>query len=112
MPALECTKMVIKFANVFLRSIYSAQDFMSRASESRINISRINQKDVSEMPFAPIPASPRAGGHSRSLESVDQSIDSGQEAREGLRLLKESASDALLTGRVRVPIRYKVPEYG
>ncbi len=36
------------------------------------------------------------------LDSVDESIEKGRGAGEGLRKLKESASDALLTGRVRV----------
>ena len=40
-----------------------------------------------------------------TLEYVDQSIASGRKAGEGLRKLKESASDALLTGRVRVPTK-------
>ena len=50
----------------------------------------------------PLPPLPEQQAIAAFLESVDESIEKGRGAGEGLRLLKESASDALLTGRVRV----------
>ena len=50
----------------------------------------------------PLPSLPEQQAIAAILESVDESIEKGRGAGEGLRKLKESASDALLTGRVRV----------
>ena len=53
----------------------------------------------------PLPPLPEQQAIAALLESVDESIEKGRGAGEGLRKLKESASDALLTGRVRVPTK-------
>ena len=50
----------------------------------------------------PLPSLPEQQAIAAILESVDESIEKGRGAGERLRKLKESASDALLTGRVRV----------
>ena len=50
----------------------------------------------------PLPTLPEQQAIAAILGSVDGSIEKGRGAGEGLRKLKESTSDALLTGRVRV----------
>ena len=53
--------------------------------------------------IVPLPPLPEQQAIAAILESVDESIGKRKGTGEGLRKLKESASDALLTGRVRVP---------
>ena len=55
--------------------------------------------------LVPLPPLPYQQTIAAVLDSIEESIDEGREAGEGLRKLKESASDALLTGRVRVAVR-------
>ena len=97
-----CADVIPEFAANVLLSQSTRQYFMSRAKKA-VQQASINQKDVSEMPF-PLPPLPEQQAIAAILESVDESIDKGRGARERLRLLKESASDALLTGRVRVQL--------
>ncbi len=50
----------------------------------------------------PLPSLPEQKNIAAILDSSDELIENGRGAGEGLRKLKESASNALLTGRVRV----------
>ena len=64
----------------------------------------INASEYSSL-VVPLPPLPEQQAIAAILESMDESIDSGRGAGEGLRKLKESVSNALLTGRVRVAVR-------
>ena len=50
----------------------------------------------------PLPPLPEQFAVAAMLKGADESIERGREERDGLQSLKASASDALLSGRVRV----------
>ena len=50
----------------------------------------------------PMPSIPEQQAIAELLEGVDATLERAREERDGLQLLRESAADALLTGRVRV----------
>ena len=76
----------------------------TRTCSDRTGIPKINRHDLLRYTL-PLPPLPEQQAIAAILGSVDESIEKGRGAREGLRVLKESASDALLTGRVRVSVR-------
>ena len=53
----------------------------------------------------PLPTLPEQQAIATALEGVDTAVEVAREELAGLRLLKESTADALLTGRVRVKAR-------
>ena len=63
----------------------------------------INAAEYSSLPI-PIPSLSEQHAIAALLDGVDRAIERGREEREKLKVLKESAADALLTGRVRVSI--------
>ena len=75
--------------------------FGARAKKA-VQQASINQQDVSELPF-PLPPLAEQQVIAATLDGLDEVIDRGREERDGLQSLKASASDALLSGRVRVP---------
>ena len=87
-----------RFAYYFLSSLH-----LERFAAST-GVPSLNRNFVHPLTVA-VPPLPEQQAISTILDSVDESIGKEREAREGLRKLKESASDALLTGRVRVSVR-------
>ena len=76
------------------------QYFKSRAKKA-VQQASINQQDVSQLPFANPPLSEQQS-IAATLDGVEAAMEVAREELAGLRLLKESTADALLTGRVRV----------
>ena len=95
-----CSDVHSKFAAKFLLSSNCRQYFNSRAKKA-VQQASINQQDVTEMPF-PLPTLEEQQAIAVALEGVDEAIGQARRERDGLQLLKASAADALLTGRVRV----------
>ena len=53
--------------------------------------------------FVPRPSIGEQQSISAVLDGLDEAIERARSERDGLQLLKDSAADALLTGRMRVP---------
>ena len=88
-----------QFLSSFLDSAAGRSQITTRINalgQPKLALERIRTIEVS------LPSILEQQAISTILESVDESLEEGRRAREGLRKLKESASDALLTGRVRV----------
>ena len=88
-----------RFGAMVLLSDNTRRYFKSRAKKA-VQQASINQQDVSELP---IPLPPLADQRTISgvLVGVDSVIEVARDEAAGLRSLKESTADALLTGRVR-----------
>ena len=91
-----------RFGAMVLLSDNTRRYFKSRAKKA-VQQASINQQDVSELP---IPLPPLADQRTISgvLVGVDSVIEVARDEAAGLRSLKESTADALLTGRVRIPV--------
>ena len=61
----------------------------------------INATEYSSLTL-PLPPLPEQQAIAATIHGVDEAIGVAREQTAGLRLLKESTADALLTGRVRV----------
>ena len=89
-----------RYGAMVLLSENARQYFKSRAKKA-VQQASINQQDVSQLPF-PLPLQPEQQAIAAAMDGVDAAADVAGEELAGLRLLKESTADALLTGRVRV----------
>ena len=89
-------------ALVLLSSRFTAY---TRTCSDRTGIPKINRHDLLKY-VLPLPPASEQKTIAAIFNSIDESLEKGRGAGEGLRKLKESASDALLTGRMRV----RVPE--
>ena len=104
----ESNMMRIRFARVVdrrfgarvLLSDNTRRYFSARAKKA-VQQASINQQDVSETPF-PLPSLTEQQAVAGLLDGVDVTLERSQAEWDGLKLLKESTADALLTGRVRV----------
>ena len=63
-------------------------------------LNTVSAANVKALPL-PLPGMSEQQAIAAALDGVDSAIEVAREERAGLRLLKESAADALLTGRVR-----------
>ena len=61
----------------------------------------INATEYSSLPV-PLPPLPEQRAIAAVLDGIDATIERAREEQDGLQLLKASAADALLTGRLRV----------
>ena len=91
-----------RFGAMVLLSENTRHYFKARAKKADQQAS-INQQDVSQLPF-PLPALTEQQAIAAVLNGVEVAAQVAREEAAGLRLLKESAADALLTGRVRVAV--------
>ena len=82
----------------------SCQSRIRRFATPGVSQANINPTSLKTL-IVPFPPLPEQQTIAAILESVDESIEKGRGAGERFRNLKESASDALLTGLVRVPER-------
>ena len=57
-----------------------------------------------KLAFVPLPPLSEQGAIAAMIDGIEEAIGQVHEERDGLQSLKASASDALLTGRVRVPL--------
>ena len=73
-----------------------ANSFTGTAGQQRV------QPEVLESLSVPLPSLPEQRTIAAALDVFDEAIAQARRERDGLQLLKESAADALLTGRVRV----------
>ena len=73
-----------------------AKSFTGTAGQQRV------QPEILKDIPVPLPTLAEQQAIAAALDGVDAAVDVAREEREGLRLLKESATDALLTGRLRV----------
>ena len=89
-----------RFGAMVLLSENTRHYFKARAKKA-VQQASINQQDVSQLPF-PLPALTEQQAIAAVLNGVEVAAQVAREEAAGLRLLKESAADALLTGRVRV----------
>ena len=89
-----------RFGAMVLLSADTRRYFKARAKKA-VQQASINQQDVSELPL-PLPPFAEQQAIAAALDGVDVTIDEAKRERDGLQLLKESAADALLTGRVRL----------
>ena len=87
----------------FLSQVLRGQSIQTQVNDMRTELAQANisLQQVADLlvPLVPLPDQQAIVA---VLESVDEAIEKGREAAERSRKLKESASDALLTGRVRV----------
>ena len=95
-----CSDVLPKFAAYVLLSRNCRQYFMTRAKKA-VQQASINQQDVAEMPLS-FPTFEEQQAIAAALDGVDTAIEQARQEWDGLQLLKASAADALLTGRVRV----------
>ena len=79
----------------------SCQSRIRRFATPGVSQANINPTSLKAL-IVPLPSLPEQQAIAAILESVDESIEKGRGAGEGLRLLKAAAADTLLTGRVRV----------
>ena len=87
------------FGALVLLSDNTRHYFKARAKKA-VQQASINQQDVSQLPF-PLPTLAEQQAIVAALDGVDTAMEVAREELAGLRLLKESTADALLTGRVR-----------
>ena len=91
-----------RFAEMVLLSHAARGHFVSRAKKA-VQQASINQQDVVSFPLS-LPPLSEQGAITGMLDAVDAAVESARGERSGLLALQASASDALLTGRVRVGI--------
>ena len=91
-----------RFGAMVLLSDNTRRYFKARAKKA-VQQASINQQDVGELPL-PCPTLPEQQAIATVLDGMDVTIAEAKRERDGLQLLKESAADALLTGRVRVRV--------
>ena len=89
-----------RYAAMILLSENTRQYFKARAKKA-VQQASINQKDVIQLPFS-LPTLAEQKAIATTLDSVDSAMEVAQEELAGLRSLKESTADALLTGRLRI----------
>ena len=89
-----------QFGAMVLLSDNARRYFKSRAKKA-VQQASINQQDVSELPI-PCPPLAVQQAMAAALDGLDAAIEVAREERYRLRLMKESAADALLTGRMRI----------
>ena len=85
------------FLEYFLRSRKAYLNELAPESAQK----NINLEDLRPL-LTPVPTPIEQQGISETLNGVDAAVEVAREELAGLRLLKESTADALLTGRVRV----------
>ncbi len=88
-----------RFGAMVLLSDNTRRYFKARAKKA-VQQASINQQDVSELPI-PLPPLAEQRTIAATLDGVDAAIRVAGDEQDGLRLLKDSTADALLTGRVR-----------
>ena len=88
-----------RFGSRVLLSDNTRRYFSARAKKA-VQQASINQQDVSELPY-PLPPLPEQDAIARLLDGLELTLAQAQNEWDGLQLLRESAADALLTGRVR-----------
>ena len=91
-----------RFGAMVLLSDDTRRYFKARAKKA-VQQASINQQDVNELPI-PLPPLAEQRTIAGALYGVDAAIEVAGEERDGLRLLKGSTADALLTGRARLQI--------
>ena len=91
-----------RFAEMALLSHAARGHFVARAKKA-VQQASINQQDVVSFPLS-LPPLSEQGAITGMLDAVDATIERARGERSGLLALKASASDALLTGRVRVGV--------
>ena len=91
-----------QFGAMVLLSDNSRRYFTARAKKA-VQQASINQQDVSELGL-PCPLLVEQQAIATALDGVDAAIEVTRKERDGLRLLKESTSDVLLMGRVRIGV--------
>ena len=91
-----------RFGAMVLLSDDTRRHFKARAKKA-VQQASINQQDVNELPI-PLPPLAEQRTIAGALYGVDAAIEVAEEERDGLRLLKGSTADALLTGRARLQI--------
>ena len=87
----------------FLAKVVLSSGFTEyiRTCSDRTGIPKVNRVDLFKYQMA-LPSLTEQQGIAVVLDGVDAAIDVAREEAAGLRFLKESTADALLTGRVRV----------
>ena len=91
-----------RFAEMVLLSHAARGHFVARAKKA-VQQASINQQDVVSFPLS-LPPLSEQGAITGMLDAVDAAVERARGERSGLLALKASASDALLTGRVRVGV--------
>ena len=91
------------FLASFAASRYGKRYFLSAAKQTT-NLASVNAGQLKLMPM-PLPTLQEQLTIVAALDGVDEAIEQARQERNGLQLLKASAADALLTGRVRVGTR-------
>ena len=89
-----------EFLAVFAASIRGKQYFLGAAKQTT-NLASMNATQLRQMPL-PLPSLQEQRAIVSVLDGVSGAIQRTREDRDGLQSLKEAATDALLTGRVRV----------
>ena len=89
-----------RFGAMVLLSDNTRRYFKARAKKA-VQQASINQQDVSELPI-PLPPLAEQRTIAATLDGVDAAIRVAGDEQDGLRLLKDSTADALLTARVRM----------
>ena len=91
-----------QFGAMVLLSDNTRRYFTARAKKA-VQQASINQQDVSELGL-PCPPLVEQQAIATALDGVDAAIEVARKERDGLRLLKESTSDVLLMGRMRIGV--------
>ena len=89
-----------EFLASFAASRYGKRYFLSAAKQTT-NLASVNASQLKLMPM-PLPTLPEQLTIVAALDGVDGAIVQARQEWNGLQLLKASAADALLTGRVQV----------
>ncbi len=89
-----------EFLSFFAGSGLGKRYFLGAAKQTT-NLASVNSSQLKDM-HLPLPSIPEQKGILKALRLVLAALDVAGEELAGLRLLKESTADALLTGRVRV----------
>ena len=93
-----------EFLSAFAASGFGKRYFLGAAKQTT-NLASVNSTQLKQMTLA-LPNIREQGTMVGALSAMGVSIQKATSYWDDLRLLKDSAADALLTGRVRVKVRY------
>ena len=99
-PNESVLKAVFLEPSFFAASRFGKKYFLGAAKQTT-NLASVNSSQLREMPIPLLPLAEQEAIVA-VLDGVDLAVAEAKRERDGLRLLKGSAADALLTGRVRV----------
>ena len=93
-----------KLSPTWLKYVLMGDQFQSRLQSivTRTTIDTVTAPDVKALTVH-LPDMEEQQAIAAALDGVDEAMEQARQERDGLQLLKVSAADALLTGRVRVP---------